>query len=381
MKIVEVRGYWLEVHLAEPLRNSVGTIGSRSALFVEVIGEDGTVGWGETQRFPEQAWQVIESAFATRLLGRTTSEHDTIWRELADTAGPVANRLALSAIDIALWDLRGHIEGRPVAELLGDRQRERVTAYASGPFMKVGDEPYRDAVREAAGYVADHFTGIKVRCGVSPTADARILTTLRRELGDDLALMIDINKGYDRDTARELVHQCEAVGLGWVEEPLEPFDLEGYRTLTGLAIPIAGGESFSEIDDFENFLAAGALDLVQPDIYLCGGLTGAMQVVEIASRYAIPYLPHVFGAVINFHASLQLAAVLPARPAPDGREYPWFEFDRSDNPLRKIAQELSLDADGSLLIPTAPGIGVELTRDMLEPFVRRAWCVEMDRVV
>ncbi len=106
-----------------------------------------------------------------------------------------------------------------------------------------------------------------------------------------------------------------------------------------------------------------------------------MQVVEIASRYAIPYLPHVFGAVINFHASLQLAAVLPARPAPDGREYPWFEFDRSDNPLRKIAQELSLDADGSLLIPTAPGIGVELTRDMLEPFVRRAWCVEMDRVV
>jgi D-galactarolactone cycloisomerase len=381
MRITEIRGYALEHEMAEPLCNAVGQIRLRTALFVEVIGENGQSGWGETQRCAVPAWETIESVFARRVIGRDTSEHAEIWAELDSLSGEPNHRLALSALDIALWDLRGRNEGCPVTALLGGRRRDRVTAYASGPFMKDGGNPYRDVVRDASGYLADNFTGVKVRCGIAPEADARILTELRRELGNTVALMIDINKGYNRRTARDLVRLCEPLGLQWIEEPLEPGDVTGYQGLSQAStIPIACGESLSRISDFKRFMAGRAVEVIQPDIYLCGGLTGAMQIASIAEHCGIPYVPHVFGAVINFRASLQLAAVLPAHHAPGGGEYPLFEFDRSDNPLRKLSGEWPVDTDGAVRVPDGPGVGVELTRDMLEPFVKHAWSIELDRI-
>ena len=380
MKIVEINGYWLERAIAEPLRNSRGSIDSRSALLIELVGEDGNSGWGETQRFPAAVWALIESTLGPLLNGKSIFQRNAIWLDLMRTGGGALTSLAVSAIDIAMWDLRGRIDGRPIADYLGGALRDRVTAYASGPFMTAGDHPYQHVLRDAATYLGQNFVALKLRCGYSPRADAEAIMALRSELGPEVAIMADVNRGYSLSAARDLVHRCSPAGLGWIEEPIDPTDLVGYQQLSSSTqIPIACGESLSELRDFREFVASRAVDLLQPEIYLCGGITGAMRAAAVAEAYNVPCLPHVFGGVINLFASLQLSAVLPGYRLAFGRSYPFFEYDCTDNPLREIVGGLSLNSDGTVSIPVSPGIGVELDKTRLEPFCRQAWHMELDR--
>jgi L-alanine-DL-glutamate epimerase-like enolase superfamily enzyme len=367
MKIVEIRGYHLRAEMPTPVRNSTGSISRRSALVVELVTDDGRSGWGETQRSPSVAWSFLEANLAAHVLGADPFDANTISRRLS-SQGDVAT-MAASAIDIALWDLRGRVEGKSIATLLGGAVRNRVRAYASGPFMSFGEDPYADVLRDAQRYLGDGFTALKVRCGYSPRADAEIMTTLRRELGPDVDLAIDINTGYSRVAAAEVAQRCEEAELRWIEEPIDPFDVAGYEALSRRSrTPIAAGESLWRLRDFDDHLRRSAVAIIQPDIYLCGGMTGAAKVAALAELHAVPLLPHVFGAFINFYASLQLTAVLPGYRLSAERHYPLFEYDRSENPLRTIPSDPPLNHDGTLTIPDGPGIGIEVDASLLEPF-------------
>ncbi len=382
MKIVEVRGYWLEYALSRPLYNSIGSIESRNALIVELVTDGGHSGWGETQRLPGLAWSIIESAHAKRLLGS-----DPFSNPLANPLnapldekpqgeqprGEVA-MMAASAIDIALWDLRGRILGLPIASLLGGARRQDILAYASGPFMAGGGDPYRNMLADVERYLGEGFTGFKLRCGVTPAADAEIAKSVRRLIGPDAGLMIDINTGYSRDSAVELLGRVEGADLSWIEEPLQPFDFDGYAGLSkGSAVPIAAGENIAELRDFRQLIASGGVSLIQPDLYLCGGISGAMRIAALADAFGTPYLPHVFGGTVNFYASLQLASVLTPYGLGRGADYPWFEYDRGENALRTMPSEPALDERGRIAIPDGPGIGIEISREMFAPFTHQAW--------
>jgi D-galactarolactone cycloisomerase len=378
VRIREIRGYHVEAELPEPLRNAITVFKSRSALVVELVGDGGLSGWGETQN-PAAAWAVIESVLAPCLLGKDPLRSGAIWRDLVGerSRGDFA-MLGVSALDMAVWDLKGRALGEPIANLLGGRLRDRVTAYASGPFMKPGAKPYRDFGHETDGLLKAGFRALKARCGVTPSQDAEAMLALRGKVGPDFPLMADCNRGYALPAALEAASLLGDARLLWLEEPIAMDNLAGYRSLRARsAIPLAGGEGFSSLGEFRPLLAEGALDLVQPDLYLCGGFTGAQRIAALAEAFETPYLPHVWGTFINFHASLQFAAVLKAWRVKDGVDFPLFEYEQGRNPLIGLQGEPRLNGDGTLSIPDGPGIGIDVRAESFAPYIRKSFRVAL----
>jgi D-galactarolactone cycloisomerase len=376
VKITEIRGYHVRHVMSEPVRNSLGTMAERSCLLIELVTDAGLSGWGEALRSAPAAWALLESELARVVLGQTVPGARTAVRQAIAPyqAGSETVWLAVSALDLALWDLQGKIESRPVAELLGGRVRDRPRAYLSGPFMKPGPDPYRDVRREVDDYLAAGFRGFKVRAGVAPRADGAMTADLRRHVGPGVELMADMNAGYARAAAADALARCEDAELLWVEEPIAPWDTDGYEMLSGASrTPLAAGENLSGLPQFADVLRRHAVGIIQPDLSLCGGFTGAMKIAAVAEAFGTPVLPHVFGTVVNFHASLQLAAVLPGYRRGDGAEYPYFEYDRLEHPLRSLLGEPGVNPDGTITIPDAPGLGIELPRELLHPYTTRTW--------
>lgn len=376
MKLQEIRAYHVECELPEVARNSIASFRTRGSLVVELVTDAGLSGWGETQN-PPVVWGYIETALARHVLGRDPLDSTAIWRAMLGerSAGDTAAR-GISAIDMALWDLKGRILGQPVSKLLGGRLRDAVTAYASGPFMKLSDRPYEDVNREVDRFIEEGFVALKARSGITPREDGDMLVGLRRRLGPNYLLMADFNRGYSIPSTLELARRVEEADLLWIEEPIGADDLAGYRLLASrIGIAVAGGEALSDLADFRDFLAARALDVIQPDLFQCGGFTGALRIAALAEAYCTPYVPHVWGTLINFNASLQLAATLPSARIRQGFEFPLFEYDQGHNPLVSLQGAPSLTADGKLSIPDAPGIGVEVKADTFAPYIRNSWRV------
>lgn len=380
MKVVEILGYELRAPMSRPARNALGTLRERSALLIEVVAEDGNSGWGEAPRAPAIVWAYIEGRLGGDVFGGQAGDVSSLWRSVAE-ARPRGEALlmAASALDIAQWDLRGRMEGKPVAAFLGPTVRDRVRAYASGPFMSLDTDPYRDAVTDAASYVEAGFSAVKLRAGVTPRLDAAIVERLRDELGVGVELMVDVSTAYSRAAARRLAQLCEPSDLAWLEEPLPPLDLHGYDELARWSgCPIAAGERLSELRDFREFLEKGVLSVIQPDLCRCGGFTGGIKIAALAEAYSTPVVPHVFGTSINLHASLQFIASLPGYRCSAVLHYPLFEYDRSDNPLRSLPGEPALSADSTVAIPAAPGLGIDIRRETFEPHVVRTWRLTND---
>jgi len=242
--------------------------------------------------------------------------------------------------------------------------------------MRPGADPWRDVRADTDRFLADGYRAFKVRAGIAPALDGAMLAALREQVGPDIALMTDFNGGYALPAATDAIARCAGAGLLWIEEPIHHADLGGYEVLRDTAaVPIAGGESLTGLRQFAAFLGRRALAILQPDLSICGGFTGAMKVAALAEAAETPVMPHVFGTVVNFYASLQLGAVLPGYRIADDREYPFFEYDHMDNALRSVLGEPGVAADGTISVPDAPGIGIELSREQLRPHVRRAWQV------
>jgi D-galactarolactone cycloisomerase len=359
------------------VRNSLTVFERREALVVEVVGEGGLSGWGECSDFPVAVWSYVESVLAAQLLGQDARMIGRLFRAMlgARAGGDIA-MMATSAIDMALWDLRGRAEGVPVSTLLGGRLRDRVRTYASGPFMKPGESPYRDFAADVDGYLSRGFTAIKPRSGLTPRADAEMARELRRRLGPDFAFMIDLNRGYARPAAQESLERLAEAQLLWIEEPIASDDFEGYRMLAGrTGARLAAGEALAKLPQFHDFLGIGAISVLQPDLYLCGGFSGALRILALAEAAGVPYVPHVWGTAVNFHAALQLASVLPAARLGDGAELPLFEWDQTDNAMLRLAAPPEIGAGGTVAIPDGPGIGITIDRDLLQSLCGKAWSI------
>jgi D-galactarolactone cycloisomerase len=372
MKLAEIRGYHVSCDLPEPLGNAVASFTSRAALVVELVTEDGLSGWGETQ-FAELAWPYLERMLAPLLLGRDPLDTEKLWQSMLRAGDSHAALLAISAVDMALWDLKGRASGRSIASLLGGARRERIRAYASGPFMALGDDPYRHFARAADVYAAAGFTALKMRSGAGPEGDATMAIALRRQLGDEFEIALDFNRSYSIDQTHDVAARLEPARPLWIEEPLAPDDLAGYARLAKtLSLPLAAGEACWAEAQFEALLATNALALVQPDLFMCGGITGARRIAAIAERHGVPYVPHVWGTAINFHASLQWAAMLPGAML-DGIELPLFEYEQCGNALIDVCGTPGLNSDGTLSVPDGPGIGIDITPATFAPYIRAAW--------
>ena len=376
MKIERVIAYHLRAELgpAEVFAYSQAWVRARTAMLVEITTDDGRSGWGEAYGPPAPGKTIVDELYAPRLIGRDPMDSTVIWEELyaamrdyGRTGFPIA---ALSAVDIALWDLKGQSLGQPVAKLLGGMFRPQLSAYATGLYRHDVADNAAALAEEARGYVAEGFRAMKLKVGFGVEEDARNVRAVRDAIGPAVKLAVDANHAYDAMTAIRLGRLIERSDIAWFEEPVTPEDLEGYRQVkAALTIPVSGGEAEYTRFGFRELVARRCVDILQPDICACGGFTEALRIAALANAWGVTVYPHVWGSAVGFHASLQWAAALPPNPAALVPGELWFEFDRTPNPFReRLAAEPLKRAGDMIEVPQRPSLGLEVDRTALQRY-------------
>lgn len=376
MKIIDLHVHVLKSDLEVPFAFSQGWVNQRCATLVEVITDEGVTGWGEAfaqgLEPPEIAATVIDRALRPLVVGQDPLATEVLWHRMYHMTRDYGRKgsviSAISAIDIALWDIAGKARGEPIHRLLGGAFRGSVQPYATGFYRVEGQGEEERLAREALDHFEAGFRLMKVKLGYGIDDDIRVMEAIADALGDrPVRLMVDSNHAYGRAEALRLGRALEAHDLVWYEEPVVPEDLRGYRTLREqLTMPIAGGENEHTLFGFRELFAADAVDIAQPDLGSCGGITAARHITALAHASGVMVNPHVWGSAVAQAASLQMLAAIPTTHHSLFAGAPVLEYDRSSHPFRRqlVAQPVEL-VDGRVEVPTRPGLGIEIDRDVL----------------
>ena len=373
MKIRQVRAHRLRHELEQQFQISYLTFTDRQACLVEVVCDDGTVGWGECLG-PTGPNAAAVEAMGSLLIGRDPLAIEPSWLALFDQFRDHGERgivmTALSGIDIALWDIAGKHFGAPIHVLLGGAHRMRVPAYATGGFRRVGGDRLTELPEEVARYAEEGFPAAKIKIGFDVEEDAEVIRRVRESARPDMALMIDANHGYDALEAVELGNRVQSCGIDWFEEPVAPEDFRGYRTVRRKQpLPVAAGETWHGRHAFAAALEADVVDILQPDVCGCGGITEMRKIVSMAETAGVRIVPHVWGTGIAIAASLHMLATLPPQPPRHHPRAPLLEFDQSYHPFRQAILQTPIEHDrGIVPVPDRPGLGVEVDRMSLARF-------------
>ena len=379
MKIVDLRIHTLKSPLAEPFAFSQGWVRQRSATLVEVITDEGLSGWGEAfaqgLEPPEIAAVVIDKALRPLVVGADPLDIEVLWHRMYQMTRDYGRKgsilSAISAVDIALWDIAGKFHGQPVYKLLGGAFRTRVQPYATGFYRLQGQGEADRLADEALRHLNSGFSLMKVKLGFGVDDDIAVMQRIGQALqGKAVSLMIDTNHAYGRAEALRLGRALDGFGLRWYEEPVVPEDVDGYVEMRAkLTMPIAGGENEHSLFGFRHLLAAGALDIAQPDLGSCGGISAGRHIVALAHAHGVQVNPHVWGSAIAQAASLQLIAAIPTTHHALFAQQPVLEYDQSAHPFRRqlVAQPIEM-IDGWVQIPDRPGLGIEINRELLQAY-------------
>ena len=348
--------------------------GSQDDLVVLVSTDEGITGIGEVDSAPDvvaalirqPASHAVAHSVRSTLVGRDPLDVEGAWDAMYRGLIYIGRRgiaiHAISGIDIALWDIRGKALGKPVCELLGQPvQRERVRAYAS---MLMPDTTEETGERVAA-LREQGFTAVKLGWGPlgrDADHDVRLAAAAKDAAGDGVDVLIDAGLGYGDDarTAIRVARELEELGIGWLEEPFLPDAYEAYAELADTVdLTIAAGEQDVTRWGFRELIERGHVDLVQPDVTRCGGITETLRIAELAREHGVETVPHAWKSGIIKAASLHVNAVLP--------EARYQEYCVAETPINTAltVERLPLEADGCVAVPTAPGIGVTLDEDVV----------------
>lgn len=334
---------------------STGSNVTRDSVVVRLEDSEGRVGWGET-------YLVAGAVDACRAIagGILACEPDAASADLM--ARPGLHRWALGAVTMALDDLRARGRGVPVSALYGARLRERVRPYASSRGYVEGSSPVEAWSEEAASVSAAGFRAMKLRIG-RYDLDTEI-AAIEQVVADSppMTWMADGNGAYSHDESRRLGDTLESLGFRWLEEPLPTSDYHAYAALAQeLTIPLAGGEILESAEAAAPYLAGGSFDLIQPDVSICGGIAGVLEVARAAAAAGRMTVPHACSGAIAMATTLQVLAVLDVpEDAPPWAE-PVLEFDVGENPIRSNLSTTPFEpVEGWMAIPDGPGLGIEI---------------------
>ena len=372
MLITNIEGFNLSSPLERPFGWSNGWISARVVGLLKIETDEGITGWGEG--YVGARGDFVKQLFGDLLIGADPLNRNALWQGMFDrvyngnNAGGFGGS-AISAVDIALWDIAGKAAGQSVSDLLGGRIRDKVAVYATGLYYTEGEFPTR-LLDEATMYVELGFKGMKTKIGGLPIAeDVRRVAAIRGAIGDDIRLMVDANQAYPAFTAIRIGNQLAAYDITWFEEPVNAKDVDAYlQVQAAVPMPVAGGENLRTRYEFNDFFARRAYDIAQPDVVNAGGITEMRNIAMTANSYGILVNPHVWGSPVMIAASLHLASTIPpCPPAYEPRPYeqePVMEFDRTPSGIREgITIEPFDQQDGFITVPTAPGLGVEIDED------------------
>ena len=346
--------------------------GTQDTCLLKVETDAGITGWGEVDSAPTVVKAIIEAPLSHRictgLANALIGENPLAVEVCMDRMWEAANYYgragvgthAMAGLNLALWDISGKAHGCPVYELFGGPFETRFRAYCSILFGDTPAETY-----ELASRFSDEFTAIKFGWGPMGSAgeslDVDLVRQARRGAGDDVDILIAAGQVWDWKTALQRAEAFAEFHPFWLEEQLQPSDVEGYARLShGSPVPIAAGEAESLYGDFERLIVEGDIDWVQPDPARCG-ISTMVEVGRLAARRQAKFVNHSFKSGITIAASLHALAAIP------GGEV--FEFCMSDSPLRhELTHERFEITDGYVHVPEAPGLGVTVNEDVVERY-------------
>lgn len=388
MRIKKIETFILRVPLGDKVFfSSQCAFPERNSLLVRITTDEGIYGWGEGGQYgpPEPVKAAIETVLAPLLIGKNPLDKDILWHQMYNHTKDFGQKgtyiEAISAIDIALWDICGKALNVSVSKLLGGRQRDAVEMYATGCYYR-GDQ-YLDLGKtlealkeEAESYVNQGFRMLKIKLGLlSVEQDAKRVEAIRETVGDKIGIFADCNHSYNAYTAIRMGRILEANNVLFMEEPVLPEDIEGYkRVREKLDIAIAGGECEFTLYGFKRLISEGCLDIAQPDICCTGGLSEYLRIRAFAQAYATSVIPHAWGSGIALSVALQALASTPLEPHTANpiifQNEPMIEYDRNFNPLRDelLINNIRIE-DGKVKVPDGPGLGVDVDMDILKKYL------------
>ncbi len=359
MQITSIKALLLKLPLDRPVASSVSR-GARPLTsimmpVVHVHTDVGLTGLGYAWCFSggKAMVSLLEEDFAPALIGADPLDPERLWQELYWRFQGIGRHgltiQAQSAIDLALWDLKGKACQQPVYKLLGGT-RDRTPVYGSdGGWLNMSVDEVVCAARE---YLDQGMRGIKLKVGhADPSIDVDRVRRIRELLGDDVWIAVDANQKWDFPTALRMGREFEQLGIAWYEEPMICEDVGGHARLSAaLDVPIALGETLGSRFEIDAYLQADAVDIVQPDVTRVGGITEAVRIAALCEAAHRPVEPHLM-----MEASVHLACGLPGV---DGLEYmPWLTSAFAEAPQLE---------DGHLVAPQSPGLGLEVAAHVIE---------------
>lgn len=379
----------VECHvLLQPTYDITAASSAQDDIIVEIHTDEGVTGIGETDVNPWIAKACIEApgshnmgvGLTEMLIGADPLDVEALWERLYvgsamnGRRGAVIN--AIGALDIALHDLRGKALGKPCYELLGGASQQAITPYASLQPETSSYEEYRDSMVEwARKAVAAGFQAVKTEITLEgPYAhtglrepwerSTEILARVRDAVGPDVAVLVDVQYAFpNADVALQVLKTWTDYDLFFVETPLWPDDLDGYRRLAAeQPIPIAAGEWLTTRFEHVDLMDRGKVRIVQPDIGRVGGLTEARRVCQLAAERGLQVVPHLWKTGVSVAAAVHLAAATP--------HCPYIEYMPADLTASGLRRDVADDGvrlvGGKVSLPTRPGLGVEVNWDAVK---------------
>ena len=347
----------------QSVRLGIGRSVKRDAVLVRVETDQGHVGWGEAHhgRCPGAIARLIDTTLRELVLGMDAHDVNGVWArvykmQLASHGMGAAAALALSGLDIALWDLRCQATGWPLVRLLGGSVKP-IKAYAGG--IALGWQDPALLVEEAKGHIQSGYRALKLRVGDTAAKDIARVRAVRAAVGDAIELMVDANTGYTLDDVRRVMPAFEECNVGWLEEPFPPQDRRAYKVAASLGrVPLAAGENHFTRYEFNTLLEDGDVRVVQPDLSKTGGITESLRIAAMASALKLTVNPHTSATAINMATSIHYLCAV------DNPGY--FEGDVTTlNPFRDLmADKLPYELDANGCVSPRPGVGIGLKLDL-----------------
>ncbi len=388
MIITDVTTIKLRFPMDVAMADAIHYMPDRPTLLVQVHTDEGIVGLGEAAAyggFLESTEALITGELRRTILGQDPFRVEKLWQMMATRAQQRGRRgmlmMAISGIDIALWDIIGQATRTPLYRLLGG-YRDTLQAYASAGFY-AQDKNAHALAEEVGGYAERGFQCVKIKVGRQPDAllnplqempapdyatvtfeeDVERVHAARKALGPRVKLAIDANNAWTPSLALKFMAAVQDQDIYWLEEPVATEDIAGSALVAHqITTPVAGYETESALPGFRELIARQAVDIVQPDVIWSGGITESRKIAALAHAYGLPVIPHVFSSAVSSIANMHFIASIP-----NGS---WLEFDQNPNALRSelFEEPLTLDREAKIRLPDRPGLGVTLNQATIDRY-------------
>lgn len=368
MKISDIKAFPISfpVPADKSVTLGIGRSVKRDAVLVRVETDSGIVGWGEAHhgRCPGAIAKLIDTTLRELVLGMDAQDVSGVWArvykmQIGSHGMGAAAALALSGLDLALWDIRCQVAQMPLYAMLGGKNRP-IKAYAGG--ISLGWQAPESLAEEAKTYVDQGYKAVKLRVGDTVSRDIARARAVRATVGDDIDILVDANTNYTLDDVRRVMPAYDELNIGWLEEPFPAHDLGLYQRAARLGrTPLAAGENHYTRFEFDPLIASESVGFVQPDLSKTGGITESMKIAAIASARRLSVNPHTSATAINMANSIHFLCAVdnPGYFEADLTLYNPFRDNMTDKP------SYVLDENGCVWAPEGVGMGLRIDEDFI----------------